>query len=120
MGFRVSGLVSAGCWPVKRDIITGFTVSGLRICVSGFGSRGSRFAFHVSGFGFRVPGFVFKERGKAPVAQNTLQGVLVRGHAGRVVINSVYGLTTCGRRATCLGSEAGSYLRLIDFCITQL
>ena len=74
---------------------------------SSFRSRVSGFGFRVSGFGVRVPGFG------------------VRGYLGRALA-----LRLAGARHHRLGVltllvpphhlEAGSYLRLIDSCITQL
>ena len=69
---------------------SGIQVPGLQ--GSGFGVRGSGSGVRGPGFGVRGPGF----------------GVRSSGSGFRVLSFGVE------------GSEEGSYLRLIDFCITQL
>ena len=103
----------------KRLSHGGFRVSGFRLRVTGFGFRVSGFGFRVPGSGFRVSGFGFRGSGFR------FQGLEVRigeSDAASTVLHVPYSLDRVSGFGPemCSGSEAGSYLRLIDFCITQL
>ena len=78
-----------------------------RFRVSGFvGSEISRFIFRVSGFGFRAPSF----------------GVLSRGIEFDLAVRDSLLIPGSGFKTSGYGrgSKEGSYVRRIDFCITQL
>ena len=64
----------------------------------------------LSGFGFWVSGFGFRFSGSEYRVQAAIFGYAERGSGHLYILK--------GRR--CSGSGAGSYLRLIDVCITQL
>ena len=84
--------------------------------ISGLGFRVSGFGFRASGFGSRVSGFGCEHRVRPPQA---LLGPLIRREVERMS-----GDRPCRYSSQfennyftemCSGSEAGSYLRLIDF-----
>jgi len=87
-------------------------VLGFGLRDSGFGFRVSVCWFRVSGFGFRVSGFGFRVSGF---------GATPHPRGGRVSETtpgySAQPRTPCSNTLSemCSGSEAGSYVRLIDF-----
>ena len=84
----------------------GFGVLGLGFRVWGLGYRVWGSGFLVSGVGFRVSCFGRR--------------VSSSGFEERCVVHRAEGVGTAPFTEMCSGSDAGSYSRLIDFCITQL
>ena len=102
-----------------RDSVSGFRFSGFGIRFSVFELRVLCFEIRISGYGFDFLGFEVRGnlRRKHPHAEPPLR---------RMVLDP----GTCERNSSqykdnCLaemrsGFEEGSYLRLIDWCITQI
>jgi len=80
---------------------SGLQAPGFRFQISGSRFQGSGSGFRDPGFGIRVPGFGFR-----------VFGFRVWGSGLRPVTWHVAEMQS--------GSEEGSYLRLIDLCISQL
>ena len=94
---------------------------GFRDLVSGFGLRGFGFGLRglVSGFGLRGLGFGFSFSSFVISGSGGWVDRLRRRAVERVVARVLGGLIQRGTALRC-AAEEGSYLRLIDFWITQL
>ena len=73
--------------------------------------------FRVQGSGFRVQGSGFSVQGSGFRVQGL--GLSVEWHRGAEHLDAEH-VQNNYFTEMCSGSEAGSYLRRIDFCITQL
>ena len=106
-GFRVQGV--------------GFRVQGSGFGIQGLGFRGS--GFRVQGLGFRVQGSGCRVQGSGFSVQGSECRVYgaraLREERGEQPFAHHHLRTTISQKCAVV-TEAGSYLRLIDSCITQL